>query len=92
MFWNQRFEYHMGLRLSRDYGISTLNERGMFILELARRKYREEGKRAGLPAQELAHIAIDEAVKALYKLEDPNAPERDLRPAIDQELDNLLTP
>jgi hypothetical protein len=90
VFWNQRFEYHMGLRLSRHYGISTLHERGKFILELARTKYKAEGKKAGVPAEDLAHIAIDEALMALHRFENPGAPELDLRSPLDRELDDLF--
>ena len=91
MFWNQRFEYHMGMRLSKHYGISTLHDKGKFILELARTKYKVEGKRSGLPAEDLAHAAIDEALKALHRLENPDAPELDLRSRLERDLDHLFT-
>jgi hypothetical protein len=81
----------MGLRLSRHYGISTLHERGMFILELARTKYKAEGKRSVLPAEDIAHAAIDEALKAVHRFENPDAPELDLRSRLERDLDHLFT-
>jgi hypothetical protein len=62
----------------------------MYILELARMKYKAEGKAAGLPAEDLAHMAIDEFLMAIHRIENAGAPALDLRSPLDRELDDIF--
>lgn len=69
MFWNSRFEYHMGRHLSQVRGISTLTEPGLQVLQAAR-AMAYPAKRAGFKPRLAAESAIDTVLVEMGALED----------------------